>query len=255
MKYTEETYEQLIRHSYGYSFNEQSQGGCPVVRALYEKNYLNSDGERKIPKKIHQIWLGSPFPDKYRKFSESWRKFHPNWEYKLWTDSDVEGFGMKNIALFRTAQNKGHKSDIFRYEILNRFGGLYIDTDFECLRSFDDLCYLDFFTGIAYDAKMGLYNGLIATIPHHPIIENCANSFTDTYNGHIWQVIMDLTGPYYFTRCFLKNVNRESSGVVAFPTDFFYPLPNNERYLTNPYSKIKPCSYAIHHWDVTWLIK
>lgn len=255
MKYTNETYDQLIRHSYGYSAKEQLSSDWAVVKELYEKNYLHLDGEPKIPKKIHQIWLGGNLPDKHKKLSESWQRFHPDWEYKLWTDSDAESFGLQNKELFDIAQNKGHKSDIFRYEILSRYGGLHIDTDFECLRPFNDLCYLDFFTSIAYDSKMVLYNGLIACVSGHPIIEYCTNSFSGNYSGHIAHEIMELTGPYYFTRCFLQNVDKETKGVVAFPVGFFYPLPNNERYLKDPYVKVKPFSYAIHHWDVTWIKK
>ena len=40
---------------------------------------------------------------------------------------------MKNNFAFSQASNWGMKSDIFRYEILMKYGGVYIDTDYECL--------------------------------------------------------------------------------------------------------------------------
>lgn len=111
-----------------------------IVKMLYERNNLGTiqpSPQPKIPKIIHQIWLGSPLPKQYKKYQKSWRHHHPDWEYKLWTDADVEAFQLHNKKLFDEAKNYGEKSDIFRYEILHRYGGVYIDTDIECLKPFD----------------------------------------------------------------------------------------------------------------------
>jgi mannosyltransferase OCH1-like enzyme len=253
MKCLSETFDTLVRKSAAYSEKEQKTPLWETARILYENNYINcADNVTRIPKNIHQVWLGGKLPDKYRVLSESWKRLHPAWQYRLWTDKDVESFGLKNKGLFYKAKNMGQRSDIFRYEILNRHGGIYIDTDFECLKPFDDLLYLDFFTGISYDTKMVLYIGLIATIPGHPIIESCINSM-GFYDGHNSFDVMETTGPYHFTRCFYDTVNKDTKGVVAFPMDFFYPLPNYLRNSKEPYKYVKDFSYAIHHWAVTWM--
>lgn len=255
MKYLNETFDTLVRRSASYSEQEQKSSDWQMAKALYENNYVNNISNiTQIPKKIHQVWMGGTLPHKYRILSESWKKHHPTWEYRLWTDKDVEGFGLKNRDLFYRAKNMGHRSDIFRYEILNRHGGVYVDTDFECLKPFDDLMYLDFFTGISYDTKMVLYVGLIATIPGHPIIRKCIDSIIN-YEGNSAFSIMDVTGPYHFTRCFYDTVNKDTKGVVAFPMDFFYPLPNYLRDSKEPYKYVKDFSYAIHYWGVTWIKK
>src|SRR5438876_9483420 len=59
---------------------------------LYNKYALNAykiGPELKIPKIIHQIWLGSPVPSVYEPFMKSWQEKHPDWEYRLWTDENV----------------------------------------------------------------------------------------------------------------------------------------------------------------------
>jgi hypothetical protein len=76
---------------------------------------------------------------------------------------------------------------------------------------------------------------------------------TTKYNESRASVIMNETGAYHFTRCFLSLVNNKSKGIVAFPMDFFYPLPNNKRDTLVPYLYTKPFSYAIHHWAVSWV--
>jgi len=68
----------------------------------------------------------------------------------------------------------GAKSDIARYEILYRIGGLYIDTDFECLKPFDIFNHCcDFYSGVAFDENVVLFIGLIGAAPGHPVLGTC----------------------------------------------------------------------------------
>ena len=60
-------------------------------------------------------------------------KYHPDWEYKLWTDETVKEITLINQELFDKAKNYGEKSDILKWELVYRFGGVYIDTDMEAL--------------------------------------------------------------------------------------------------------------------------
>ena len=68
------------------------------------------------------------FPEKHKAFRETWMQNHPGWEFRLWTDADIEAFGLTNKRLYDETPNYGAKSDIARYEILYRIGGLYVDT-------------------------------------------------------------------------------------------------------------------------------
>jgi mannosyltransferase OCH1-like enzyme len=248
-------YDIMLKRSYGYKLEQQlCSPEWALARSLYEKNYLQAeDRVDKIPKKIHQIWLGSAFPEKFQRYAESWKLFHPDWEYKMWTDEDVKGLELKRRIEYDKATNQGMKSDILRYEILQQFGGIYVDTDFECLKPFDDLMYLDFFTSLSYDVEMQLYIGLIACTANHPVIEECVDKLTTAYRGDSSSVIMSATGAYHFTKCFLSKIKKNTKGVVAFPMDFFYPMPNTERWTMLPYIYTKPFSYAIHHWCTSWV--
>jgi len=248
------SFETLITRSYAYSQQEQdTSADWATLRALYNNNYTHDITHSTIPRKIHQIWLGSTLPDRYKKLTDTWKQLHPDWEYKLWTDADVPNIDIEKINIFKACNNNGMKSDILRYEILRQHGGIYVDTDFECIKSFDDLMYLEFFTGISYDSNACLYNGLIATTPHHPIIEACVNNLNTQYRGNGAMEIIDATGPYYFTRCFLSFVTKDTKHVVAFPMGFFYPKPNNVTENVDKKDYLCTYSYAIHHWGISWL--
>lgn len=256
-RFTIPSFNQMIRKSYAHNGVKQKRGrDWKIVRALYEKNYIQfTDLTEKIPKKIHQIWLGSPFPDKYKKWADSWKKFNPDWEYKLWTEENIHEIKIPYIGILNRLKNVAQKSDYLRYHILNQFGGIYVDTDFECLKSFDSLLYLDFFTGIGYPEDVELYIGLIASVPEHPLIEHICRGLKDIEPGSHWLKIFNSTGSYFFTRKFFDVIGENSKGVVAFPMDFFYPFPNNDRKKGKPYSYVVPHSYAIHHWEVSWINK
>ena len=60
-------------------------------------NNLDYCESPRIPKIIHQIWVGPhPFPETSKKLTQTWRNFNPDWEYKLWTNEDIAQFGLVN---------------------------------------------------------------------------------------------------------------------------------------------------------------
>ena len=255
------SFEDSMKNSKGYdpTYAEVDKGWQLIKETYnaYKKDFVwNPD--YLIPKNIHIIWLGSPLPDDCRKKVETWKRFHPDWKVRVWTDRDLDWFNLVNDEAYDRSSNYGEKSDIFRYEILYRYGGLYVDTDFECVKPFDDLhksC--EFYTSVAYDKVPVLYNGLIGTRAGHPIIKACMDNIK-TGNGD-WDAyrIMEMTGPYYFTRQLLNAVASEGyKGVVVFPVTVFYPYPSVIEGKTDAEIKhdfLKPESMALHYWHISWL--
>lgn len=215
----------------------------------------------RIPKIIHQIWVGPlPFPERCKEFQKTWINHHPNWIYILWTNDLVERFGLKNKVQYDATQNYGEKADIARYEILDKFGGLYIDTDFECLKAFDVLNHCcDFYAGISPESSLEVYNGLIGTIPGHPIIKSCIEEISKHSTQNLSYDTLDIikrTGPIFFTQQIMKYLPFSTTCTVLFPLTYFYPWPNGAR-LENKRSDIerwfKPESFAVHHWHMSWV--
>jgi mannosyltransferase OCH1-like enzyme len=262
MKHTSETYDELVSCE-NYGFNKELYDTLPewkILKSLYERNYARWTIREVlnipvIPKIIHQVWLGGELPEEYKKYTDSWKKYHPDWTYILWGDKEAKDFPMQNREFFEASNSLGQKSDIFRAEILNQYGGIYVDVDFECLKPFDDLQYLDFYTASGYVGKVELYIGLIASIPHHPIIKTYLDDMKGVNkNNSVWD-IFSTTGSWYFSDCFFKVVDENSDWVVAFPPKFFYPWPNNDRNCPDPEKYIKSYSYGIHRWFVSWLLR
>ncbi|MCX5921927.1 MAG: glycosyltransferase [Candidatus Dependentiae bacterium] len=229
------------------------------AKTLYD-NYIanfNLSGQPRIPKIIHQIWVGSPLPEKYKSLIETWKKNHPDWVHILWTDKALDALGLINKKQYDAATNMGEKSDIARYELLYRFGGLYVDTDFECLKSFDVFNHsCSFYTGLAPDKELVVYVALIGATPGHPILKKCVERIsTIRSNCTHPDDILQNTGPYFLTRCIAECLDVTAHDTVLFPISYFYPWPNySSQQKSRPEieSWIKPESYGIHHWHVSW---
>ena len=216
----------------------------------------------KIPKIIHQIWVGKkPIPAKYKEYMKTWVALHPDWSYRLWTDEDVNDFPWINKDLFLQAENPGMKSDIWRYEIVNQYGGLYVDTDMEAIRCFDEIHRrLEFYAGF-FDGKL-IACGIFASKPNSPILLKLINSLKKSIDLQDFAIfdpyaIMESTGPMFFTRIINKLLPKLDKTVnIIFPQAYFQPVDCCHRGI--PHSKyefysIAHICFCIDHNGCSWI--
>lgn len=101
-----------------------------------------------IPKIIHLCWLsGDPYPPKIVKCLASWKKHLPDYEVMLW---DTNRFDLESSIWVKQAFEKkkyAFAADYIRFYALFHYGGIYLDSDVEVLKSFDDLLDLPYFIG------------------------------------------------------------------------------------------------------------
>lgn len=203
-----------------------------------------------IPRIIHRIWLGpKPLPAEFAAFGETWAALHPGWEMRLWTDANLPP--LANQALFDSAPSFAAKADILRYELLLQFGGVYVDTDFECLKNIEPLlagveCFVAQQKDLEADFGKFCYvnNALIGAAPGHPLFRDLVESLPQ----HMASLPPDvpasyLTGPHYLT-----TVLQSHPEVKIFPAKFFYPYTATERWRRH---EEFPEAYAVHHWTLS----
>lgn len=228
------------------------------ARLLYDRfNPTAIDPSNKpiVPKIIHQIWIGGPLPEVFKPFMESWKKNHPDWKYVLWDDEKVkELFPLYNQQFYDATDGMGVKSDLLKWEIIYRFGGVYVDVDFESLRPLDELNYsYDFYTAMqpfdAFFVQLGA--ALFAARPGHPVLKHCIETIKDDWHH---KGAPKKSGPCHFSKSFMAIAGLSGSKDIAFPAFYFYPLGSKERQLK--YSEwIEKGAYAIHHWAMSWMPK
>lgn len=216
-----------------------------------EKNYKPI----VIPKIFHQIWLGpKKLPRKYKLWMKSWLKYNPDYDYILWRDNDIKNLKMINREIFFNTTNIAIKSDIARYEILKKYGGIYIDTDFECLKSIPhNLLRYDFVSSIIFSFKPCIANGFMMAKPNCELIDNMIKNLKLPKKSTIILTIK-YTGPGLLTKEYFKLKSSIRKNCLILPSNFFYPYPN---FLLNssikPASMIENVSVGFHHWEMSWM--
>jgi mannosyltransferase OCH1-like enzyme len=166
-----------------------------------------------IPRVFHQIWLGpSPLPDELAPFVESWRRHHPHWEHHLWTEETLPA-GLRR-EVYERLRAPAERSDVLRLELLARHGGVYVDTDFECLRPLDPL--LEGVELFAAELKRGRVNNAIlgAAAGHRAILRGLEEIRPLTRFG---PVDKRGTGPLFVDRVL------QEEGATVLERRLFYP--------------------------------
>lgn len=101
-----------------------------------------------IPKIIHYCWLSEDkFPPLIDKCISSWKQKVPDYEFVLW---DTKRFDLNdNIWVKQAFESKKYAfaADYIRLYAVYNYGGIYLDSDIELYKSFDDLLSLPYFIG------------------------------------------------------------------------------------------------------------
>ncbi len=189
-----------------------------------------------IPHVVHRIWLGpDPLPEEFRRYGETWARHHPEWEMRLWTDEDIRGSQWEEMLA--RGRHQAERSDVLRYHLLCRHGGVYVDTDFECLRSIEPL--LEGLEAFSAYLKPGRTNiAIMGFAPHHPVMERAAREAG---------VSIGTGDAKYATGPMLVDGILESfPDVRIFEPEVFYAEPS-----TASLEELEQ-AYALHHASRTW---
>lgn len=142
---------------------------------------------QSIPKKLHQTQKKfEDLPKGIQKTLERTETLHPNCEYNFHNDEACnrfmeENFPSRVVNAYNTLIPGAYKADLFRYCMLYTYGGLYLDANMHCLKSFEDVVWpktgkqYQFITSVD-DSHIGsAYNAFIASVPKHPILAMAIN--------------------------------------------------------------------------------
>lgn len=197
----------------------------------------------KIPKIIHQIWVGDkPMPVK---LMQTWKNNHPDYEFMLWNNETVLGRSWKCAKQIEQMWNAGRfngVADIIRYEILFEFGGFVAPADSKCLNPIDDLLKYECFCCYENEkARPDLLSPHIGTQKNTLLMDFLISAIKNTENVLLadpWKV----TGNVLLTGA-VKELNYP---IVILPSYTFIP----EHYTGEIYAGDEKI-YAKHIWGTT----
>ena len=199
-----------------------------------------------IPKIIHYCWFGGkPMPELAVKCIESWKKYLPEYELRLWNE---DTFDLDMYPYAREAYDNrkfAFVTDVVRLWALEKFGGVYMDTDVEILRPLGELM----------EASMANapVTGLMASAAHGVWVREQLAYYEGKHFVQPDGSLDMTTNTITIARIMQENgfvVNRKygvyKDDMHVFPVDYFCPLTST-RVL-----KLTKNTYCIHHFAGSW---
>lgn len=211
-----------------------------------------------IPKIIHYCWLsGEEYPDKIRRCMDSWKQILPDYEFRLW---DKRRFDIESSVWVKEAvahRKYAFAADYIRLYALYHFGGIYLDSDVEVLKNFDDLLELPYFVGKENSkhsieaAVMGAEKGcgwIIRCLSYYEE-RHFANPDRSLSMNVLPEVMTNILATHYCFRDISSVCEfiRDEQVICRFPVDYFSP----KSYVTKKI-KITENTRTIHHFAGTW---
>jgi len=125
--------------------------------------FIENFDNNTIPKIIIQTWKTKLIPHKYKNDVKSCFMYNPDYEYKFFSDDDIDDFLEEFYPEWFETYNKLpvkiQKIDFFRYIAVYHFGGFYLDLDMTILKNFDDLLENECVFPIDQNINCITYNG------------------------------------------------------------------------------------------------
>jgi hypothetical protein len=219
-----------------------------------------------IPRIIHQTFPIKTLPPALAANAERLRRDNPGWDYRLYDDADIEAlihvqFGHDMLSLYRRIEPSygAARADLFRYLLMYREGGVYLDIKSSSNRPLETL--RDLGTGFLLarwdngpggrHPNWGLHPELehlgagefqqwhIVCVPGHPflaavldrVLDNIV-SYRPWVNGVGRDGVIRLTGPIAYTLAIAPLIDRHDCTVF-----------NNEREMGLEYSIVPGTSH------------
>jgi mannosyltransferase OCH1-like enzyme len=131
---------------------------------------------------------------------QTWQDKNPSCVYMLWTEENLKDFPFRNQKQIDDMSELNGKCDIMRYELLSKYGGIFLDADMECVNTLDDFFFENTrFTGYeneqnGFDLDTGtmllLSSASMGFEPNDPLCNLCILELgkIDMVGKHGWQV-------------------------------------------------------------------
>jgi mannosyltransferase OCH1-like enzyme len=235
--------------------------GLLIVLLFFLKN--RSNFEEGVPKIIHQTAPAdeSKWHPVWKECQKTWKEKFPDYEYRMWTDEDLDELIRTKYSWFYDTY-KGYdlkikRIDAARYFMLNEYGGIYADMDFECLNNFEHILDKDKVSIAESPWKNGPsgethQNALMISPKGHPFWEKVFELLDKHKNN---RDVLFTTGP----RIIMEAMNSVNEGSVAsLPYQKF--APQHDKEFTSSYEAGRktitppndPSIFTRHHSTSVW---
>ena len=183
---------------------------------------------------------------------ESWHKIMPDYEYKLWNEDNFDINCNAYVKEAYDAKKYAFVTDYVRLYALYLEGGIYMDTDVEAIKPYDDLLHLCGFTGYEGSKHHPPVTGTIASEVGGEWVKEQLAAYDDAHFLNADGSFNLMTNTIRISRImkaggFVSDgQKRVYKGMTIFPVDYFCPLQTTGECL------ITDNTYCNHHFMSSW---
>ena len=195
-----------------------------------------------IPKILHLCWLSDdPFPPLVEKCVQTWKSILHDYEIMLWNRDRFDIASVPWVSEAFSKKKYAFAADYIRFYALYHYGGIYLDSDVEVLKSFDPLLSKSFFVGKETNgdieaAVLGAEQGL-------GWIKQCLDYYNDRHF-----IMPDGRFDMRPVPLLMNEILEKNSITDVYPSDFFSPKSSTSKKI-----KLTRNTYCIHHFDGNWI--
>lgn len=208
----------------------------------------------KIPKIIHYCWFGGKEkPEIVRKCIKSWEIYLSGYEIREWNEKN---FDTRSNVYVKQAYESGKfafVSDYVRVYALYHFGGIYLDTDVEVFKTFDELLFHDSFWG--FEQENYIATSTIGARKGNNLIQLFLDSYKEKSFINKDGGYNDLTNVAIVSEILINKglkMNGQYQEIEEIGT--FYPQTYFSPYdYINCRKFITENTHAMHHFYKSWL--
>jgi mannosyltransferase OCH1-like enzyme len=170
-----------------------------------------------IPKNTFTCWHTKDLPPKMLENYNKMKEENPEFNHYLFDEDDCRKFISENFdETILNAYNSlipcAYKSDLWRYCVLYKYGGIYFDIKYRTVNGFKLLALTEkeYFVRDAPTSFNGVYNALIVTLPRNEIMLNCINKIVSNVNNKYYgNNCLEPTGPVLLGSFFSQQQKNE----------------------------------------------
>lgn len=205
-----------------------------------------------IPKVIHYCWFGrGQKPLLAEKCIESWKKYCPDYEIIEWNEDNFDISSNQYVAEAYKSKKWAFVTDYVRLWALYNYGGVYMDTDVEVLKSIDPYLKHHAFSG--FENATQIPTGIMAAEKGFSLIKeqlefyDTARFIMEDGSLNITTNVVTITNQMRKHGFKPNNQYQELDGYVFYPNNIFCPFL--ERLGDKEYMKD---TVTIHHFAGSW---
>jgi hypothetical protein len=174
-----------------------------------------------IPLKLHLFWHDKTLPPKMQQNVELLRETNPEFEVVVYDNEMAREYIKAHflgevLRAYDTLIPISFKSDLFRYCVVYKEGGIYLDIKFEPINGFKLMHFVKYRQVWASEATNVANTGIIVSVPGNPILRRAIDMIKyNVANRIMGQWPSSATGPALLTNAFLSISGKNSMSIFG----------------------------------------